>query len=251
MQEVPYGCLRSDHNYPSLVAHDLGARLTDLSCAGATTGDMTSSQGVTPGPANPPQLTAVTAATQLVTLGIGGNDIHFSTIAESCASPTPTGHPCQDKYDNGGAGPDTIDQWISDTAAKVDNVLGLIHQAAPQARVYVVGYPAIFPEQPLLAGAPEGCWPTLPVAPDDVPYLRAKEKELNAMLAAQAALTSYSSYTTFVDTYTPSVGHDACEPPVVRWVEPAVPASPAAPVHPNLFGMQGMAAAVEAAIRAG
>ena len=56
---------------------------------------------------------------------------------------------------------------------------------------------------------------------------------------------------TFIDTYTPSIGHDACEPPVIRWVEPAVPASPAAPVHPNLFGMQGMAAAVEAAIGAG
>jgi len=250
VQEQPYGCLRSDHNYPNLVAAAIGARLTDLSCAGATTDDLTSSQGVTPGPANPPQLTALSSATQIVTLGIGGNDIHFSTIAESCFSPTPTGQPCQDKYGNGGTSPDTIDQWIAAAAPKIDNALSLIHSKSPNAHVYLVGYPAIFPEQPLVAGAPEGCWPTLPVAPADVPYLRAKEKELNAMLAGQAALAADSTFTTFVDTYTPSVGHDACEPPVIRWVEPAVPASPAAPVHPNLFGMQGMAAAVEAAIGA-
>ena len=41
---------------------------------------------------------------------------------------------------------------------------------------------------------------------------------------------------------------DACQPLVIRWVEPAIPASPAAPVHPNLFGMQGMAAALTAAV---
>jgi hypothetical protein len=115
--------------------------------------------------------------------------------------------------------------------------------------VYVIGYPAIFPEQPLVAGAPEGCWPSMPIAPEDVPYLRAKEKELNAMLAAQAAASATSFPNTFfVDTYTPSVGHDACQPPVIRWVEPVVPASPAAPIHPNLFGMQAVAAIVRHAI---
>src|SRR5436190_10815179 len=155
IQEQPYGCLRSDHNYPNLVAAAIAARLTDLSCAGATTDDLTSSQGVTPGPANPPQLTALTTTTQIVTLGIGGNDIHFSTIAESCFSSTPTGHPCQDKYGNGGTSPDTIDQWIAAAAPKVDNALSLIHSTSPNAHVYLVGYPAIFPEQPLVAGAPE------------------------------------------------------------------------------------------------
>ncbi|TML43180.1 MAG: SGNH/GDSL hydrolase family protein [Actinobacteria bacterium] len=249
VQQQPYGCLRSDHNYPSLVAADLGAQLTDVSCAGATTDHMTQSQGVTPGPANPPQFSALNATTQIVTIGIGGNDIHFSSIANNCYSATPTGHPCQDKYGATATSGDIIDQWIQAAAPKVAQALQGIHTQAPSARLYVVGYPAIFPEQPLVSGAPEGCWPSLPVAPEDVPYLRAKEKALNAMLASQVA-ASAATYpnTFFVDTYTPSIGHDACQPPVVRWVEPAVPASPAAPVHPNLFGMEAMAGIVKTAI---
>jgi hypothetical protein len=52
---------------------------------------------------------------------------------------------------------------------------------------------------------------------------------------------------TYVGLYGPSVGHDACQLPGVRWVEPLVPLSPAAPVHPNALGMQKMAAVVLAA----
>jgi hypothetical protein len=247
LQLEPYGCLRSDHNYPHLVAAAVGAQLTEVSCAGATTAHMTNPQGVWPGPDNPPQLGALSATTHIVTLGIGGNDIHFSTVSKNCASLIPSGHPCQDLYAAHGTTPDTIDGWIAAAAPKIAAVLTQIHAASPSARVYLVGYPAIFPEQSLVPGGPEGCWPSLPLAPDDVPYLRAKQKALNAMLAAQVSAATSSR---FVDTYTPSIGHDACEPPVVRWVEPAVPASPAAPVHPNLFGMQGMAAAVQAAIAA-
>ena len=52
---VPAGCLRSTHNYPSLVAAALGAvSFSDVSCAAATTASMTAPQPVTPG-VNPPQ----------------------------------------------------------------------------------------------------------------------------------------------------------------------------------------------------
>ena len=84
----------------------------------------------------------------------------------------------------------------------------------------------------------------MPIAPDDVPYLRAKEKELNAMLATQAAAAG----ATYVDVYGPSIGHDACQLPGVRWVEPLIPLAPAAPVHPNALGMRGMADALLAAL---
>src|SRR6266576_5816734 len=54
-QNDPLGCLRSDHNYPHLVAPSLNLpAFRDVSCSGATTADMTQSQNVTPGP-NPPQ----------------------------------------------------------------------------------------------------------------------------------------------------------------------------------------------------
>jgi hypothetical protein len=237
LQETdPLGCLRSDHNYPHLVAAALGVgNFRDPSCSGAETGDMTNAQNVDPGP-NPPQFDSLDAGSQLVTLGIGGNDIGFTEIAESCASPTPTGHPCQDRYVVNGH--DELAERIDATAPKVAAVIDGIHRRAPKARIFVVAYLAILPE------TGPGCWPQLPMTPEDVPYLRGVEKKLNGMLAEQAA----ASHSTFVDAYTASIGHDACQLPGARWVEPVVPTTPAAPVHPNLFGMQGYAAAVLARI---
>ncbi|MGI8684614.1 MAG: hypothetical protein ACR2MO_05925 [Acidimicrobiales bacterium] len=84
----------------------------------------------------------------------------------------------------------------------------------------------------------------MPFSPADVPYLRDKEKELNAMLADRASAAGAA----YVDTYGPSIGHDACALPLVRWIEPVVPVFPAAPVHPNARGMRGTARAVAAAI---
>jgi lysophospholipase L1-like esterase len=235
-QPDPYGCLRSDHNYPHLVAAALGVGdFKDPSCSGADTGDMTAPQGVSPGP-NPPQFDSLSATTELVTVGIGGNDIGFTEIIRNCTASQPSGHPCQDHYVVNGQ--DELRARIAATAPKVAAVLQGIHQRSPVARVYVVPYLAILPE------TGPGCWPQMPIAPDDVPYLRGIEKELNGMLARQARANGAR----YVDAYTPSIGHDACQLPISRWVEPAVPTTPAAPVHPNLFGMQGYAAAVLARV---
>jgi hypothetical protein len=124
------------------------------------------------------------------------------------------------------------------TAPKVAAVLQGIRQRSPFARTFVVPYLAILPE------TGPGCWPQMPISPDDVTYLRGMENDLNRMLARQARANGAR----YVDAYTPSIGHDACQLPASRWVEPAVPATPAAPVHPNLFGMEGFAAAVRARV---
>src|SRR2546421_4173602 len=85
-QTNPVGCLRSDHNYPHLVAPSLNLpAFRDVSCSGATTADMTQSQDVTPGP-NPPQFDALDAQTVAVSLTIGGNDTWFTEIAENCST---------------------------------------------------------------------------------------------------------------------------------------------------------------------
>jgi hypothetical protein len=235
LQIPPYGCLKSDHNYPHLAAPDLGQpAFRDASCSGAETEDMTQPQNVTPGP-NPPQFDALDADTQMVSLGISGNDIGFGEIVENCTSPTPFGHPCQDRYVVDGR--DELSERIAATAPKVAAVLQGIHARSPNAEVYVVNYLPIFPE------TGTGCYPQMPVAYEDVPYLRAKQKELNQMLTDQAA----DNGAVLVDAYAAGIGHDACKAPLVRWVEPVVPASPAAPIHPNLFGMQGTTRALVAA----
>lgn len=240
LPDGPLGCLRSDHNYPHLVAAELGLpRFTDASCSGARTDHMTQAHNVSPGPPNPPQFDALDNKTAIVTLGIGGNDIGFLSIALDCVTLLPIGTPCQDQYVVNGV--DELSRRITETGPKIAAALQGIRDRAPDAEIFVVNYLPIFPEADAYNIS---CFASLPFAPDDVPYLREKHKELNAMLADRAAANGAE----LVDAYTAGVGHDACQLPLVRWVEAAVPLSPAAPVHPNLFGMQGTAAAVLAAL---
>lgn len=137
------------------------------------------------------------------------------------------------------AGP-LIPQQQSNPAGCLRSVHNYPHLVAPSLSGTVL-------RDAILPDTGTGCWPQMPVTPGDVPYLRAKEKQLNAMLATEAA----GNGATYVDTYTPSIGHDACQLPTVRWVEPVVPNGPAAPVHPNAAGEQGMANAVLATIGSG
>ena len=233
----PLGCWRSDHNYAHLVARARGVPLRDATCSGATTANLAGPQVVSGG-VNPPQLDRLSLEVGTVTVQIGGNDIGFSEIIQRCTTLVPLGTPCRDAYTGGGT--DEISRRIAATAPKVAAALAEARRRSPEARLLVVGYPAILPENQ------SGCWPLMPIAPNDVPYLRDKEKELNAMLATQAA----ASGSTYVDLYGPSIGHDACQLPGVRWVEPMVPLAPAYPVHPNALGMQQMATVVGAAMSA-
>jgi hypothetical protein len=233
-QVPPQGCFKSDHSYPRLAAPSIRLpKFVDVSCSGATTAHMTQAQTLLIGDPNPPQFDALDNMTGLVTLTIGGNDVEYwSTIADACMSTTPAGTPCRDQFVVNGQ--DTISQRIAATAPKVAAVLDGIHQRAPRAKVFILAYEAIFPESPLTPGGPEGCHPQLLYAPGDVPYLRAKQKEINAMIQLQAAAHG----ATFVDTYAASVGHDACRTPTVRWVEPSVP-NVGFKLHPNVAGMTG------------
>lgn len=232
----PLGCLRSDHNFAHLAAADLGYSLADASCSGATTADMTQPQSTDAG-TNPPQFDAITPDAKVVSLQIGGNDIGFTDIIEHCVTYNPFSHPCRDHYVVNGD--DIIADRINAAAPKVAAVIQGIHQRAAAARVLVVNYAAILPETGY------GCYPQMPLGYTDVPYLRDKEKQLNQMLADQAAANGAQ----IVDDYTASIGHDACKGPLTRWVEPLVPVNPAAPVHPNARGEAGVATVVEAAAR--
>ena len=85
----------------------------------------------------------------------------------------------------------------------------------------------------------------MPFETSDALYLTQTEVELNQMLAKEAS--AYGD--TYVDTYTPSVSHNACTSEANRWVEPLVPASPAYPVHPNATGEAAMASPLETLMR--
>ncbi|GGX57875.1 lipase [Streptomyces fructofermentans] len=227
-RQVDANCARSDHNYPSLVAARYRtASFKDVSCGGAKTDEMWKAQGT-----NGPQLDALRRSTDLVTLQIGGNDMGFGPIISTCAalsSKDLAGNPCRQHYTSTGV--DQLALNIVRTAPKVARVLRAVHDRAPHARVVVVGYPALLPDDG------SGCYPSVPFAAKDFPYLRDTGKRLNQMLR----LVAWLNRAEYVDTYGPSVGHDMCKAPADRWVEPLRPVAPAAPAHPNAKGMEAMA----------
>jgi lysophospholipase L1-like esterase len=237
----PAGCLRSVKDYPSLVATALGrsVSLINASCYGASTGDLSHAQH-TAGQTSPAQLSALSAADRLVTVQIGGDDIGFGKIASTCGAlslTSLTGDPCQRHYTEGGA--DQLAQAVTRAAPGVASALAAIRARAPRARVLVVGYPDILPVRG------NGCWPEVTIARGDLPYLRGVETRLNTMLAAAASRAG----DTFVDTYTPSIGHDACTHGGIKWVEGLIPTSAAVPMHPNARGEQAMAQAILRTLR--
>jgi hypothetical protein len=107
--------------------------------------------------------------------------------------------------------------------------------------VLLVGYPDILPN------TGNGCFPLVPFAHGDVAYLRGVEVELNRMLATAAKANG----ATFVDTYTPTIGHDACTGRAIRDIEGLIPTSLAYPFHPNKRGQQVMAGQVLSVLSGG
>ncbi|MEW2625500.1 SGNH/GDSL hydrolase family protein [Streptomyces sp. NPDC048106] len=221
-------CLRSTVNYPHVIAQATGASLTDVTCGGAETKDFTESQysGVAP------QLDAVNANTDLVTLTIGGNDnsTFLNAIVDCGTAGLGTvgfGHPCKDKY--GTSFDDAID---ANTYPALKSALTTLRAKAPNARVAVLGYPWIVP-----TSFDASCFVKLPIASGDIPYLRALQAHLNSVVQRAAQETG----ATFVDFSQASDGHDACQAAGTRWIEPLLFGSNIVPVHPNALGEQRMA----------
>ena len=227
---APLTCSRSLLNYPHDIATVTRAeRFTDVTCSGARTSDLFTSQA--PGVA--PQLDAVTSDTRLVTMTIGGNDgSAFSGILTSCVTASVTsgdvtGNPCERTY-----GSTFTDIVTGQTYPNLVTALTAVHQKAPQATVAILGYPRALPD----TGVPS-CYPAMPISMGDVPYVVDFQQTLNSAVEKAAVETG----TRFIDMSTSSLGHDACQPVGRRWIEPLNGPINAFPVHPNAIGEAAMA----------
>jgi lysophospholipase L1-like esterase len=230
----PPACAQSALNWGHDIATARGYQLTDVSCSGADTGDYTTAQY--PGVA--PQLDALSRQTQLVTMTIGGNDngVFVGTIQKCGAAAARTagqGSPCRDTYG------DSFVNTINDsTYPNLVAALKKVRAKAPHARVAISGYLQILPPT-------TGCYPIMPVASGDVPYLNGIQAALNDAVKRAATRTGV----TFIDVSGISAGHDACRPIGTRWVEPVVGSTNFIPVHPNALGESAMANQAVAVLR--
>ena len=255
------GCAQTSLDYPHRLAAQLKLQLTDASCSGATTADFYTPQNV-PGPMPPAQLNVVKALQpNLVTVTIGGNDLGFGSIAQTCLAASPTGplflHPtfasCTAYFASPAGSADNPYARLAGVGAKVRAALKAVHKAGPHARILVIAYPAIAPNA--RNTPPGGCFvankiPTtlvngapltsaFPFTDIDVPFLAQLQQRLDGEIA-EATRDSGGSYT---DIYRASLPHSACSPESTRWVEPVVPGGGGSNVlHPSLAGTAAMAA---------
>lgn len=255
--EVPIDCGQSARNYPHQVAAVLGIpKFRDASCGSATSDHFANPQtGLPAGGTNPPQFDRLTKNTDLVTIGIGGNDIGLAAAAEGCISvlpvsvpgvPAPVGN-CRDAFTTSGPnGTDEFDARIKASTPRLIKAVNTVKKLSPKAKIFLVNY---------INGLPvtgKGCWPIVPVQDGDMAYMQGIFLKMNAMVATVAKATKVN----LVDAYTPTIGHDVCQGPTVRYVEGFVPVSVQNPllvnfpVHPNQSGANAQAREVIAAIRA-
>lgn len=207
-------CGRSDAAPATSIDGRMRLALDDfVACGGAKTTDLVP-QG---------QIAALGEDTDVVTLSIGGNDIGWSSAVAACLGGT----------DPQCTGAVTLTRGRITTVLPglLDAAYDLVDAAAPNATVYVTGYPRLFsPER----GAVLGASPTEQVVLNDGADL------LNATIRTAAAAHGY----VFVDVTKRFVDHGVNAPePWLIW-----PTSPGS-FHPNALGYEAYAAAVTAAIR--
>ncbi|NPD05483.1 SGNH/GDSL hydrolase family protein [Nocardioides sp. zg-1308] len=222
MRSDPEGCARSRDNYPAFLADWLDVEsYTDVTCSAATTADLYAPMVMFNGATTGPQLDAVSADTDLVTIGMGGNDFGIYDSLIRCQAGGAEACPVADLRADAGK-----------VAARVEKAVRRVRQAAPEAEVLVVGYPDILPT--------EGTCAALGVSADVLGPVADVAGVLNASLRRGATAGGGS----YVDLEGPSEGHDVCARGRA-WVNgPQFRLGVAAPFHPKVNGMRAAAGEV-------
>lgn len=222
------GCLRSDANYPALVAESLHVtQLHDVSCTRATTAALAS--GMKTGKDTgtiPPQFDALDADTDLVTLGMGIEDddllrsMFTICLTAPCAPDVPTAQSVLEDLDR-------LEQHLAEAVRKIQS-------KAPGSYIVLVGYPQITPTT--------GACDSLPrfaqtAGLDAANYVL---NDINRRVQSVARQTGSG----YVDVAKLSIGHELCSGD--PWVHGAKARSgEAVPYHPLAAEQQAVAHQVE------
>lgn len=240
----PNGCFQADANYPHGVAAALGLTLDDQTCSGAITANIGYGSATVPAttanvilPTLPtvseqqttmtgmlaPQVqsAALSASTDVVTVGIGGNDLGFSSIAEACIRASLGTDPlylfyevgsftnCEDYFDDESQYPTAYltGRLASVVQPRLAATFAQIRAAAPNAQVFVVGYPQIAP-----ADATDACFTSIdntdavPFSGADIRFIHDVESGLVDLIQSEAAAHEFH----FISTWDQTSAHTLC-----------------------------------------
>jgi LPXTG-motif cell wall-anchored protein len=271
------GCFQAAGNFPHLVAANLGLSLHDASCSGAKTEHILNTPHDTGFDEAPPQSSALSADTDIVTVAIGGNDLGFSEVLAACTALSPAGPlagasaipNCQSLHTQIGIDLQTELAGIVEPA--IAATFAGIKAKAPKAKIFVIGYPTLFPDaantpaggcftSAFGAGAPPFPTNAYPFTDVDVPYLHSVELGLDAAVARQAAAIGavfvQNGQETLDNTPCAAVGQAQINGISITGVTPGAPGNPpivetaAGAMHPNVAGVAFLQSKVESALRA-
>jgi hypothetical protein len=195
-------CKRSVYAYPYLISQQRpNTALAFVACSGATTSDLMANQ-----------IQSVDAATTIVTVTIGGNDIHFADLIVQC-----TLSDCSAALDS------TRSSLPSVLPPRLDTVYGAIrNQAADGARVVVLGYPRMFTSA--------GCFGTLGISSTERTKANQLADALDGVIGARAAAFGF----TYKSAIAPFSTHAVCS--FSPWVNGLNLFNTGESYHPNRNG---------------
>ena len=174
-------CDRSTNAYAQLWANaNSPSPFSFEACSGATTSDVLSSQ-----------LGALNSGTSLVSITIGGNDVGFSNVMETCVLDSTS--TCVSAVDTAES------EARSQLPAKLDSVYSAIRSDAPHAHVVVMGYPELYDLS--------NSWFCIGLSTTDRTDLNQAADILDGVIQAQAAAYDF----TYVDVRPYFSGHELCD----------------------------------------
>ena len=174
-------CDRSTNAYSQLWDNaNHPASYVSVACSGATTSTVISSQ-----------LSALSPATTLVSITVGGNDVGFTSTLETCILDSTSS--CVSAVDTGES------EIATQLPGELDSVLGDISADAPNARVVVLDYPQFYD-----LSQSSGC---IGLSTTDRTDLDQAAVELDSALQAAAARHG----DVFADVQSDFAGHEICD----------------------------------------
>lgn len=200
-------CRRSPLSYPPLwAAQHQPASFRFVACSGATTTDVRGNQ-----------ISALGPGIDVVTITIGGNDVGFGAVLQTCTV-AESDRTCIAAVNAAEAYSRSV------LPGRLDRAYAEIRSAAPQAQVIVLGYPRLFDLAPSCAD---------PLAPNQVRRNKLNEGSDVLNTVIQKTVSQHPGFS-FSDVRDRFASHGVCS--ADPWINgPSVPTF-VGPYHPNQTG---------------